>query len=161
MADVAIPNGVDAALETALAGRRISAEDAISLMNGAPLEALCEAASSVRNRFKGFSVTYSKKVFIPLTHPNLLSEYYPELLKAGINDWGGIPPVTKDFINPEADWPQVSSLAARTAAAGFVLRERLSIYPEFSSCREFLTDRLRMRVESPRDEHGLARSNPC
>ena len=49
--------------------------------------------------------------------PNLLSDDYPDLLKAGINDWGGISPVTKDFINPEAAWPQISSLAARTAAA--------------------------------------------
>ena len=51
--------------------------------------------------------------------PNLLSEDYPDLLKAGINDWGGISPVTKDFINPEAAWPQISSLAARTATRGF------------------------------------------
>ena len=63
--------------------------------------------------------------------PNLLSDDYPDLLKAGINDWGGVSPVTKDFINPEAAWPQISSLAARTAAAGFVLRERLAIYPDF------------------------------
>ena len=47
--------------------------------------------------------------------PNLLSKDYPDLLKAGINDWGGISPVTKDFINPEAAWPQISSLAERTA----------------------------------------------
>jgi FO synthase len=69
--------------------------------------------------------------------PNLLSEDYPDLLKAGINDWGGISPVTKDFINPEAAWPQVSTLAAKTASAGFVLRERLAIYPEFTSWPEF------------------------
>jgi FO synthase len=56
--------------------------------------------------------------------PNLLSENYPDLLKAGINDWGGISPVTKDFINPEAAWPQISSLAARSADAGFVLHIR-------------------------------------
>ena len=48
--------------------------------------------------------------------PNLLSKDYPDLLKAGINDWGGVSPVTKDFINPEAAWPQISSLAERTAA---------------------------------------------
>ncbi len=65
--------------------------------------------------------------------PNLLSKDYPDLLKAGINDWGGISPVTKDFINPEAAWPQISALAARSAGAGFVLRERLAIYPEFSA----------------------------
>ena len=63
--------------------------------------------------------------------PNLLSEDYPDLLQAGINDWGGISPVTKDFINPEAAWPQISSLSARSAGVGFVLRERLAIYPEF------------------------------
>jgi FO synthase len=69
--------------------------------------------------------------------PNLLSENYPDLLTGGINDWGGISPLTKDFINPEAAWPQISSLAERTAKAGFVLRERLAIYPEFSSGPEF------------------------
>jgi 7,8-didemethyl-8-hydroxy-5-deazariboflavin synthase CofG subunit len=89
--------------------------------------------------------------------PNLLSEDYPDLLKAGINDWGGISPVTKDFINPEAAWPQISSLAARTASAGFALRERLAIYPEFSSRREFVNDRLQAHVWKLRGEDGYAR----
>jgi FO synthase len=94
--------------------------------------------------------------------PNLLSEDYPELLKAGINDWGGISPVTKDFINPEAAWPQISSLAAKTASAGFVLRERLAIYPEFSSRPEFVTERLRPQVQNLRGEDGFARGDqPC
>jgi FO synthase len=89
--------------------------------------------------------------------PNLLSKDYPDLLKAGINDWGGISPVTKDFINPEAPWPQLSSLAARTAAAGFVLRERLAIYPEFSSRPEFVNDRLQPHVQKLQGEDGYAR----
>jgi FO synthase len=89
--------------------------------------------------------------------PNLLSEDYPDLLKAGINDWGGISPVTKDFINPEAAWPQISSLAARTASAGFVLRERLAIYPEFSARREFMNDRLEPHVRKLRGDDGYAR----
>jgi FO synthase len=95
--------------------------------------------------------------------PNLLSEDYPDLLKAGINDWGGISPVTKDFINPEAAWPQISSLAARTASAGFVLRERLAIYPEFSSRLEFVNDRLQPHLRKLRGEDGYARENcdPC
>jgi FO synthase len=93
--------------------------------------------------------------------PNLLSEDYPELLKAGINDWGGISPVTKDFINPEAAWPQIASLDARTSAAGFVLRERLAIYPEFCSRPEFLTDRLKSRVHEFSDELGYSRGIPC
>jgi FO synthase len=88
--------------------------------------------------------------------PNLLLEDYPDLLQAGINDWGGISPLTKDFINPEAAWPQVSSLAARTASAGFVLRERLAIYPEFSR-PEFINDRLRPHVRKLQGEDGYAR----
>ena len=89
--------------------------------------------------------------------PNLLSEDYPDLLKAGINDWGGISPVTKDFINPEAAWPLISSLAARTATAGFVLRERLAIYPEFSARKEFVNDRLEPYIRKLRGEDGYAR----
>ena len=67
--------------------------------------------------------------------PNLVSEDYPQLLAAGINDWGGISPVTRDFINPEAAWPQIPVLQKRTEAAGFILRERLAIYPEFARRR--------------------------
>jgi FO synthase len=89
--------------------------------------------------------------------PNLLAEDYPDLLKAGINDWGGISPVTKDFINPEAAWPQISSLAARSAGAGFVLRERLAIYPEFSSKPGFVNPRLQSHVRSLAAEDGYAR----
>jgi FO synthase len=89
--------------------------------------------------------------------PNLLSKDYPDLLKAGINDWGGISPVTKDFINPEAAWPQISSLAARSAGAGFVLRERLAIYPEFSSRPEFVNARLQPHLRKLQAEDGYAR----
>jgi 7,8-didemethyl-8-hydroxy-5-deazariboflavin synthase CofG subunit len=74
--------------------------------------------------------------------PNLVSEDYPQLLAAGINDWGGISPVTRDFINPEAAWPQIPILEHRTKAAGFVLRERLAIYPEFARNRGFVDERL-------------------
>ena len=89
--------------------------------------------------------------------PNLLSQHYPDLLKGGINDWGGISPVTKDFINPEAAWPQISSLAARSASAGFLLRERLGIYPEFLSRPEFVNDRLEPHVRKLRGDDGYAR----
>jgi FO synthase len=89
--------------------------------------------------------------------PNLVSDNYPELLRGGINDWGGISPVTKDFINPEAAWPQIPSLAARTASAGFVLRERLAIYPEFLSRPEFVNDHLKPHVRKLRGEDGYAR----
>jgi len=89
--------------------------------------------------------------------PNLLSEDYPDLLKAGINDWGGISQVTKDFINPEAAWPQISSLEARSAGAGFLLRERLAIYPEFSSRPEFVTARVQPHLKELLGEDGYAR----
>jgi FO synthase len=89
--------------------------------------------------------------------PNLLADDYPDLLKAGINDWGGISPVTKDFINPEAAWPQISSLGARSAGAGFTLRERLAIYPEFSSRPEFVSARVQPHVRKFQAEDGYAR----
>jgi FO synthase len=89
--------------------------------------------------------------------PNLLSEDYPDLLKAGINDWGGISPVTRDFINPEAAWPQISALAARSAGAGFVLRERLAIYPEFCPRPEFVSARVQPHLRKLQSEDGYAR----
>ena len=63
--------------------------------------------------------------------PNLVDEEYGLLLRAGIDDWGGVSPVTPDHVNPERPWPQIEELARRSAAAGFTLRERLTIYPEY------------------------------
>jgi FO synthase len=63
--------------------------------------------------------------------PNLWSQNYPRLLGAGINDWGGISPVTPDHVNPEAAWPHLDTLRARTEAEGFVLAPRLAIYPSY------------------------------
>ncbi len=63
--------------------------------------------------------------------PNLSAPYYDDLLDAGINDWGGISPLTPDFINPEKPWPHVEQLRLRTEAKGFSLHQRLPIYPEF------------------------------
>jgi FO synthase len=63
--------------------------------------------------------------------PNLIEEEYDLLLRAGIDDWGGVSPVTPDHVNPERPWPQIDELAARSAAAGFTLRERLTIYPSY------------------------------
>ncbi len=72
--------------------------------------------------------------------PNLVRDDFPDLLTAGINDFGGISPVTKDFINPEAAWPQIAVLQQRTGACGFELRERLAIYPEFAQAADVFTD---------------------
>jgi FO synthase len=63
--------------------------------------------------------------------PNLISGEYDLLLRAGIDDWGGVSPLTPDHVNPERPWPQIDELARRSAAAGFALRERLTVYPEY------------------------------
>ncbi len=89
--------------------------------------------------------------------PNLSYGDFPRLLEAGINDWGGISPVTKDFINPEAAWPQIARLQAETESRGFVLRERLALYPEFVRREEFLSPRVRDRVAPLSGADGFAR----
>jgi FO synthase len=89
--------------------------------------------------------------------PNLSYDDFPRLLEAGINDWGGISPVTKDFINPEAAWPQIARLQAETESRGFVLRERLALYPEFVHRDEFLYPRVRNRVAEVAGADGFAR----
>lgn len=91
--------------------------------------------------------------------PNLMAGTYPRLLAAGINDWGGISPVTKDFINPEAAWPQIGALEQRTGEAGYRLRERLAIYPEFAARPEFVSPKLRARIAECQGDDGFAREN--
>lgn len=88
--------------------------------------------------------------------PNLSYTDFPRLLDAGINDWGGISPVTKDFINPEAAWPQIAKLRAETEAKGFTLRERLALYPEFVQSGEFLSEWVRSRAARLADNEGFA-----
>jgi FO synthase len=63
--------------------------------------------------------------------PNLIGDQYRLILDAGIDDWGGVSPLTPDHVNPERPWPQLGELARRTAARGFELRERLTIYPGY------------------------------
>lgn len=91
--------------------------------------------------------------------PNLSDENYPLLLRAGINDWGGISPLTRDYINPEKPWPHIDSLGERTAAEGYELKERLAVYPEFVSRDEFFDRRVAFRVRSMADDRGYARLN--
>jgi FO synthase len=88
--------------------------------------------------------------------PNLSYADFPRLLEAGINDWGGISPLTKDFINPEAAWPQIAKLRAETEARGFTLRERLALYPEFVTSGTFLSARVRERAQRMADAEGFA-----
>ncbi|WP_127355311.1 bifunctional FO biosynthesis protein CofGH [Actinacidiphila soli] len=63
--------------------------------------------------------------------PNLVDAEYALMIGAGIDDWGGVSPLTPDHVNPERPWPHIDQLAEHTAEAGFTLRERLTIYPEF------------------------------
>src|SRR5260370_31412281 len=88
--------------------------------------------------------------------PNLSYGDFPRLLEAGIKDWGGISPVTRDFINPEAAWPQIARLQCETESRGFALRERLAIYPEFVGRKEFLSSPVRDRVGKLADKNGYA-----
>jgi FO synthase len=89
--------------------------------------------------------------------PNLSPRVYPRLLAAGLNDWGGISPLTPDHINPEKPWPGLVDLRRTTESAGFVLRERLAIYPSFTTRPEFVDEALRARVAALVDADGLVR----
>jgi FO synthase len=90
--------------------------------------------------------------------PNLAPEALELLLRAGLNDWGGISPVTLDFINPEAPWPALEELARRTRAAGQRLKLRLPAYPEHLLQRPELFDpRVRAAALAQADAQGYAR----
>jgi 7,8-didemethyl-8-hydroxy-5-deazariboflavin synthase CofG subunit len=90
--------------------------------------------------------------------PNLAPQAYQFYLLAGINDWGGVSPVTSDFINPEAPWPSIAELKAVSNEAGFELRERLAIYPEYLTLLDgFVREPLRQRVLAWTDHDGYVR----
>jgi len=94
--------------------------------------------------------------------PNLNAPYYEELIDAGINDWGGISPLTPDFINPEKPWPHLEQLRLRTEGKGQELRQRLPVYPEFlpALISRFGSQQSRLlaeKLEAARDADGLAR----
>jgi FO synthase len=91
--------------------------------------------------------------------PNLVDSEYALMIRAGIDDWGGVSPLTPDHVNPERPWPQIDELAARTAESGFRLRERLTIYPEYVLAGEpWLDPRLSAHVAALADPvTGLAR----
>jgi len=90
--------------------------------------------------------------------PNLSDPDYEELLDAGINDWGGISPLTPDFINPERPWPHLLELEKRTNARGFQLRQRLPVYPEFLEQAMHRSSLLDSRLNSVAGIEGYARS---
>ncbi|MBA2806967.1 bifunctional FO biosynthesis protein CofGH [Streptomyces sp. KM273126] len=90
--------------------------------------------------------------------PNLVDSEYGRLIGAGIDDWGGVSPLTIDHVNPERPWPQIEELAQQSAAAGFALEERLCVYPEFVTRGEpWLDPRLLPHVRALADPAtGLA-----
>ncbi|WP_205395194.1 7,8-didemethyl-8-hydroxy-5-deazariboflavin synthase CofG [Vibrio tetraodonis] len=94
---------------------------------------------------------------ISLQAPPNLEQDYQDYLRAGINDWGGISPLTKDFINPERAWPQIERLAQHCQSTGYELIERLTVYPGHQSPIETLTDSLvHSRIRSQASVDGFA-----
>ena len=90
--------------------------------------------------------------------PNLSADNYRIYLEAGINDWGGVSPLTIDFVNPEAPWPALAQLKAQTEAAGFRLMPRLPVYPEyFIDTGDYLTEELRAKARAMADDDGYVR----
>ncbi len=92
--------------------------------------------------------------------PNLSDERFPALLDAGINDWGGISPVTDDYVNPERAWPQIGALEDATRARGGIPVERLAVYPSYAlRPREWLDEKLVPTVLAAVDSEGYARTD--
>jgi FO synthase len=92
--------------------------------------------------------------------PNLSPGVYQRLVAAGLNDWGGVSPVTPDHVNPEAPWPQIESLAARTAEAGKVLVQRLPAYPAYARAPDtWLAPAVATRLRQASDAEGWARED--
>lgn len=90
--------------------------------------------------------------------PNLSPGVLPQLINAGINDWGGVSPVTPDYVNPEAPWPHLDNLARETASTGKLLQERLTIYPAFAlNYSRWLDAGLHTQVLDAIDAEGFPR----
>lgn len=91
--------------------------------------------------------------------PNLSGTEFPELINAGINDYGGVSPVTPDFVNPEAPWPTIPRLMEATVAQGKVLAPRLPVYPRYVFENGWLDKSVRPAVLKAMDASGLARDD--
>ncbi|HEV8679173.1 MAG TPA: 5-amino-6-(D-ribitylamino)uracil--L-tyrosine 4-hydroxyphenyl transferase CofH [Stellaceae bacterium] len=112
-----------------------------------------------------WTIAVARLVFGPAMNiqapPNLMPDALEEMVAAGINDWGGVSPVTPDHVNPEAPWPALDLLARRTAAAGKLLVERLAIYPAYAQDpARWIDAKLRTPVLRAVDGQGLARTDP-
>ena len=111
-----------------------------------------------------WTIAITREIFGPDMNiqapPNLNADRLPALIAAGINDWGGVSPVTPDHVNPESPWPHLGSLAEQTALAGKRLTQRLTIYPEFATQPErWLHTDMRTDVLRHGDSEGYARED--
>ena len=111
-----------------------------------------------------WTVALARLVFGPQMNiqapPNLSPADYPRLIEAGINDWGGVSPVTPDHVNPEAPWPQIESLRQRTAAAGYILVDRLPSYPAYClDAERWHDERVLPYLLQHADAQGYARAD--
>ncbi|MCV0391866.1 MAG: 7,8-didemethyl-8-hydroxy-5-deazariboflavin synthase subunit CofG [Nitrosopumilus sp.] len=88
--------------------------------------------------------------------PNLSPKSYQSFLSVGINDWGGISPLTPDFVNPEFSWPEINKVDENSKKSGFELKCRFPVYPEFFS---FIGKELRDKISLIEDEEGLVRED--
>ena len=122
-------------------------------MGGAPDAAAAEL---------GWTVAVARIILGPTVNlqvpPNLSAADYPDYLAAGINDWGGVSPLTIDYVNPEAPWPVLSELQERSREQGFELRPRLPVYPEYIvGSGNWLPDSLKARVAALADAAGYVK----
>ena len=93
--------------------------------------------------------------------PNLSPGVLPQLVNAGINDWGGVSPLTPDHVNPEAPWPHLENLARETEAAGKFLEQRLTIYPKYiKEYSKWVDDKVASTVFNLSDASGFAKRDP-
>jgi len=111
-----------------------------------------------------WTIAVARLIFGPAMNlqapPNLMPDALEAMIACGINDWGGVSPVTPDHVNPEAPWPALDLLARRTAGAGKLLIERLAIYPEYALApTRWLDPGLRTPVWRAIDGQGFARSD--
>ncbi|MDA8044980.1 MAG: 5-amino-6-(D-ribitylamino)uracil--L-tyrosine 4-hydroxyphenyl transferase CofH [Actinomycetota bacterium] len=110
------------------------------------------------------AIALARTILPPDVHvqaPPNLSDDFGRLLDAGIDDWGGVSPVTADFVNPERPWPSLDRLRAATEAAGMALAPRLTIYPEFAADpQRWLDPAMRFAVLDRADAENLGRDDP-
>jgi 7,8-didemethyl-8-hydroxy-5-deazariboflavin synthase CofG subunit len=92
---------------------------------------------------------------ISIQAPPNLQQRYKDYIGSGINDWGGISPLTKDFINPERAWPQIEQLAKATQDCGYQLQERLAVYPNYLK-KQYLSPQISKRLKGMARADGLA-----